>query len=420
MRIPPRLVELYLGEARQKRKRWLQALGRQEKIFRFFHSVEDPASTVALHALAPLLALGRLELILAPLPKAEFTPDPQRQREWALADAQLLSQVYGFPSPTAQPTREDVAQAQAIACKERPAHEQLAVLIELGAQLFSGAPDLEPLSQAHGQVELAACVSTLEQGARRREALGHYSSGALCFEGEWYPGLERLNFLFERLREEDQRLDQSTPIISDLTARPPALKLDKAQAIEAYLSFRSPYSYLATQRLVRLSRQSGLPLHIYPVLPMVMRGLEVPRTKRMYLAWDAARVARSLNIPYGRIADPLGEGVERCLAICPWAREQGKLADFFVAATSAIWSQGVDVSRDKGLIQVCQSAGLDPQEALRQSTLQSWRLLVEANRLALLELGLWGVPSVRIGETVIWGQDRLAWVEQAMGIDPSG
>ena len=419
MRIPPFLVSHYLGEARMRRRRWLQALGRQERIFRFFHSVDDPSSTIALHALAPLMALGKLELVIAPLPRPEFTPDPERQSAWALADAQLLSKVYGFPRPRALPTPGDVAQAQAIACKERPASEQLMLLMGLGAQLFSGAPQLDALIQAHGQEDLATCAKTLEQGDRRREALGHYASGALCYEGEWYPGLERLKFLFERLREEEQRLDQASPVISDLPVQTPELELGGAEAIEAYLSFRSPYSYLAAQRLVRLSEHSGLPLHIYPVLPMVMRGLEVPRPKRLYLAWDAARVSRSLDIPFGRIADPLGRGVERCLAICPWAKEQGKLADFFVAATSAIWSQGVDVSRDKGLIQVCRSAGLDPEEALRQSTLESWRPVVEANRLALLKLGLWGVPSVRIGETVIWGQDRLAWVEQAMGM-PAG
>ncbi|MFT5585414.1 MAG: 2-hydroxychromene-2-carboxylate isomerase [Cognaticolwellia sp.] len=416
MRIPPRLVAIYLGPELQRLNRWLQALGRQKRIFRFFHSVGDPGSTLALHALAPLMSLGNLELILAAQPKPEFTPDPERQRIWALNDAKLLSQVYGLPCPSALPTPGDVAQAQAIACKGRPAAEQLQLLLDLGTQLFSGAPQLDALSRDHGRVDLASCARTLEQGARRREALGHYASGALCFEGEWYPGLERFNFLFERLREEEERPGQDQEAIPALLPTAPSIDLAGAEQIQAYLSFRSPYSYLAVQRLILLSKRSGLPLAIHPVLPMVMRGLEVPRTKRLYLAWDAGRVARSLDIPFGKIADPLGTGVERCLAICPWAEEQGKLADFFVAATSAIWSQGVDVSGDKGLILVCEQAGLDPQAALAQTNDTRWRSLVEDNRLALLELGLWGVPSVKIGETVIWGQDRLGWVEQAMGL----
>lgn len=407
MKIPPSLVAIYLGEARQRRRRWLQRLGRQERIFRYFHSVDDPGSWLGLHALAPLLKLGRLELILSPAPKPEFSPDPERQRLWALQDAKLLAQVYGLPAPALLPTSTDVSAAQAIASLERPPEVQLQVLLALGQALFSDVSQLPSLAKTYGRAGLSETAASLQQGARRRDALGHYASGALCFEGEWYPGLERFNFLFERLREEDAR-------IADLPVQAPALPMQGADEIQAFLSFRSPYSYLAAKRLVGLSQRSGLPLRIRPVLPMVMRGLEVPRTKRMYLAWDAARVARSIEIPFGRIADPLGRGVERCLAICPWAEAQGKLAEFFVAATTGIWSQGVDVASDKGLSQVCQSAGLDPAQALKQSASEGWRGLVEDNRLALLELGLWGVPSVKIGETVIWGQDRLAWVEQAL------
>jgi len=42
-----------------------------------------------------------------------------------------------------------------------------------------------------------------------------------------------------------------------------------------------------------------------------------------------------------------------------------------------------------------------------------WKELLEANRLAMYEAGLWGVPSFRLlnqnGEQVLalWGQDRL-------------
>lgn len=407
MRIPPSLVAIYLGEARLKRRRWLQQLGRQERIFRYFHSVDDPGSWLTLHALAPLLTLGRLELILSPAPKPEFSPDPERQRLWALQDAKLLAQVYGLPAPQHLPKSTDVSVAQAIASPERPPDVQLEVLLALGHALFSQPSELPTLARTYGRTGLSETASALQQGERRRRALGHYASGALCFEGEWYPGLERLNFLFERLREEHARVD-------DLVPQAPTLPLDGATEIQAFLSFRSPYSYLAGQRLLRLSERSGLPLRIRPVLPMVMRGLAVPRTKRLYLAWDAARVARSLGIPFGRIADPLGRGVERCLALCPWAEAQGKLSEFFVAATTAIWSQGVDVARDRGLIRVCEQLDMDPKQALAQSRSEDWRPAVEANRLALLELGLWGVPSVQIGQTTIWGQDRLAWVEQAL------
>ena len=36
-----------------------------------------------------------------------------------------------------------------------------------------------------------------------------------------------------------------------------------------------------------------------------------------------------------------------------------------------------------------------------------WRENVEKNRESLTDMGLWGVPSFRIGELAFWGQDRI-------------
>ena len=44
----------------------------------------------------------------------------------------------------------------------------------------------------------------------------------------------------------------------------------------------------------------------------------------------------------------------------------------------------------------------------------TWRRIAEANRVEMLGLGLWGVPSFRVGDTAVWGQDRLWAVQQAL------
>ena len=38
----------------------------------------------------------------------------------------------------------------------------------------------------------------------------------------------------------------------------------------------------------------------------------------------------------------------------------------------------------------------------------------EANRLEMMERGIWGVPSFRVGDTITWGQDRLWVIEHAL------
>ena len=35
-----------------------------------------------------------------------------------------------------------------------------------------------------------------------------------------------------------------------------------------------------------------------------------------------------------------------------------------------------------------------------------WRTIVEANRDSMMASGSWGVPTIRMGDFVAWGQDR--------------
>ena len=42
------------------------------------------------------------------------------------------------------------------------------------------------------------------------------------------------------------------------------------------------------------------------------------------------------------------------------------------------------------------------------------RAEAEANRAEMVGLGLWGVPCFRVGDTAVWGQDRLWVIEEAL------
>ncbi|MCB9741996.1 MAG: DsbA family protein [Alphaproteobacteria bacterium] len=187
--------------------------------------------------------------------------------------------------------------------------------------------------------------------------------------------------------------------------------------LEVFCSLRSPYSYLAFARAMDLSRRLPVRVTPRPVLPMVMRGLRVPFVKRLYIVLDAKREAESLGLPFGLIADPLGEPVQRLYSLWPHARAQGKEAALMDAAARLAWSEGVDLSQDAGLAQACERAGLSWSEAQPHVGDPAWQEEVEANREDLLASGVWGVPSFRLlgreGEQdfVSWGQDRLWRVE---------
>jgi 2-hydroxychromene-2-carboxylate isomerase len=98
----------------------------------------------------------------------------------------------------------------------------------------------------------------------------------------------------------------------------------------------------------------------------------------------------------------------------PWAIEQGRGFELAQAFLRGAFSMGIDAGSDSGLKRIVTMAGLDWKAAKPLVGNQDWHPLAEANRAEMVSLGLWGVPSFRVGETAVWGQDRLWVIDQAL------
>jgi 2-hydroxychromene-2-carboxylate isomerase len=171
-------------------------------------------------------------------------------------------------------------------------------------------------------------------------------------------------------------------------------------------SFRSPYSYIALKSAFEIADAFGLKLVVRPVMPMVTRGVGLPKSKLLYIVKDSNREARRHEVPFGKISDALGTGAERCIAAFYYAQQEGRERDFLVEAGKAIFAEAIDVATDEGMQIVAERSGLfwpDLQTAMKD---ESWRDKAEANREALIDVGLWGVPTFKVGEQAFWGQDR--------------
>lgn len=383
------------------RRRWHRLRRSGRPLVELFHQVDDPHGHLLTWALARYACFD-LRIWLVPPPERAADPAPELRRRHALADARELARRHGipFPAQARTPSRPEAELAETILASEAPSLERLR---EVGEALFAGS-----LASPGDLCPDATTARLLAEGASRRQELGHYAGGALYFEGEWYLGVDRLHYLTTRLRAEG--LDAPDPAPRDL-----ADAAEGERGLTMYFSFRSPYSYLALERTIALSRRHAVPLEVKVVLPMVMRGLAVPSAKARYLLGDAAREARRLGIPFGRVADPLGEGVLRCMAVHHRARRHGLHLAFLASASRGIWAEGRDVATDRDLRAVAERAGLSWSETEDALGVDAWRAEAEASRAELTALGLWGVPSFRVGERVSWGQDRLDWVDGWLG-----
>jgi 2-hydroxychromene-2-carboxylate isomerase len=72
-----------------------------------------------------------------------------------------------------------------------------------------------------------------------------------------------------------------------------------------------------------------------------------------------------------------------------------------------IWTEARDMSEYVDLRYVAERAGLawnEAREAIGDREAVKWAQAAAADAAVI---GLWGVPSMRCGEFVAWGQDRL-------------
>ncbi len=184
-----------------------------------------------------------------------------------------------------------------------------------------------------------------------------------------------------------------------------------APRVRYFFSFRSPYSYLSGPRAFALPDRYAIEIEFLGVIPMVMRGQSVPRAKGVHTMRDVGREARRLGMPFGRIHDPVGDGALRCLAVSEYAKSVGRVREFVLVASRAIWGEAVDVADDAGLRPVCEAAGLDWEACAAATGDARIAARVEANTQALAELRHWGVPVFEFDGELFWGQDRIEDLE---------
>ncbi len=196
--------------------------------------------------------------------------------------------------------------------------------------------------------------------------------------------------------------------------------------VDVFWSFRSPYSYLATRRLVTLQERYDVDLHVRPVLPIAVRTPEFfervnPLWPR-YLVRDTFRIAQQQGIPYGwPRPDPVVMGpdgrypeeqpyIHRLTRLGVAAVERGRGLPFIDEVSQLIWG-GEVAGWNEGdhLAQAAERAGLDLAEldTAIEAEPERHAQVIEDSHEALAAAGHWGVPTLVFQGEPFFGQDRL-------------
>ncbi len=405
-----------------------RALGGGRRRARLYYRADDPYSHLLAQVVPRLKEVYGISVEIVPVapPGLSANPAPEMLLRHAIEDAAILAERHGlsFPAAASPPPQDRVRRAHAVLLEPRPVDEQAQIAVELGEAVWreDGAA-LAGIVERKGGLSGESVRPALEANYEALERAGHYQPGMLHYGGDWYWGIDRLWHLEERLHREG--LEGSLGLSANPSPRlASAIRLPSKEPLQLdlFFSFRSPYSYLVLPQIIALRDRHGVAARVRPVLPMVMRGLAVPRTKRLYIALDAKREADRLGIPFGRVFDPLGKGIGHCMALFFQCIE-GRSDELEIVHSIAkgIWAEARDVSNIPDLVYLAGRAGIAEAEVRAAIEQQAWKDEAQANRDALTELGHWGVPSLRIGGYATWGQDRIplleAEIERLSGLD---
>lgn len=189
-------------------------------------------------------------------------------------------------------------------------------------------------------------------------------------------------------------------------------------SIRFYWSFRSPYAWLAAERVEEEIGALGVPIESVPIFPTPDQFPNDPsalRSKGRYLVQDVLRLARErgLTVKFPSATDPDDWALSHAAFL--GAEEAGAGHAFMVRVFRKRWMEGRDLGDEAALAEAAEEAGLQPHVVLdaahsaplRARVKQGWGLAAERD-------GIFGVPSFVFAGKLYWGQDRMHFLRSAV------
>jgi 2-hydroxychromene-2-carboxylate isomerase len=192
-----------------------------------------------------------------------------------------------------------------------------------------------------------------------------------------------------------------------------------SKSFEFFFDFGSPASYLAWTQLPRIAEQAGAQIHWRPMLLGAvfkatgnMPPISVP-TKGRYMLQDLNRFAARYGVPlvfnphFPLNSLPLMRGAVAYL-------DTPRFDAYMSAIFEAVWQQKKNLDKPEVLAEVLEAAGFDSAEFARLIDEDSVKQRLKANTEEAVERGVFGAPSIFVGDQQYFGQDRLDFVAEAL------
>jgi len=227
---------------------------KQPHILDIYIAIDDPVSYLLLQVLPELKQRYNLTFKFKTVlsRQDEMFPESELWNENALNDSIRMANLYQLTPPKTFSLDEILVQDVSLLLTQL---ETQSDFLSIASEIFHAVwqhnmPVIEKLIVENLASELFTLKKRLSSNENELMKKGHYLSGVVHYQGEWYWGLERLQYLEKRLNSLFSLVSKTVKYdkLHDLYKPLNEPIKDKTTPLTIYFSIRSPYSYLGLLR----------------------------------------------------------------------------------------------------------------------------------------------------------------------------
>jgi 2-hydroxychromene-2-carboxylate isomerase len=189
--------------------------------------------------------------------------------------------------------------------------------------------------------------------------------------------------------------------------------------IPFYYDYACPWAYLGSTRAEAYFGGLGVQLDFRPILLSIVRepapvegapapapAAPTPRKARNAAAdirhW--ADLCGAEFSPAARERRPSSSLLARAALV---AKDAGRHREFHYPAYRARWAEARDIADPQVVRELLVGAGLDGERSLERAQSAELEQRISADSNAAIARGVFGVPTVFVGDEMFWGNDRF-------------
>ena len=195
------------------------------------------------------------------------------------------------------------------------------------------------------------------------------------------------------------------------------------KAIDYYICLISPYTYMGDARLHEIAADHGASINYYPVnlggvfpetggLPLAKRA----PARQAYRMQELKRWREFLNIELNTTPKHFPTNEWPAAGVVIAAHQNGMDCGPLISTfLTAVWAKELDIGDQGTIVTLANEQGFDGKALLEQAEAPAIRQAWDDNTAKALDAGVFGAPSYIFNGELYWGQDRLDFLDRALG-----